>query len=184
MRIISGSAGGVPIESPKGRDIRPTLDRVRESVFNILTPWLDDETIFLDLFTGTGANGLEAASRGVKKSILVDSTSASLSIARRNIEKTKLGDQATCERALLPDGVPKLIGRHGPIDVIYADPPFAFEDYEELLQNIAITKPYPAQQLTVIEHSDKRILPERVEGLLQYRRELYGQTAVTFFERS
>lgn len=183
MRIISGSSGGVPIESPEGSDIRPTLDRVRESVFNILIPWLDDETVFLDLFTGTGANGLEAASRGVKKSILVDSTPTSLTIARRNIEKTKLGDQATCERVLLPDGLAKLIGRHDPIDVIYADPPFAFEEYDELLRIIAITKPYPAQQLTVIEHSDTRILPERVKDLIQYRREVYGQTAVTFFER-
>jgi 16S rRNA (guanine966-N2)-methyltransferase len=183
MRIISGSAKGVPLESPKGRDVRPTLDRVRETVFNILTPWLDEEVVFFDLFTGTGANGLEAASRGVKQSILVDSSTNSLSMVEKNAQKTKLTESIQCVRTSLPAGLAKVVQQYGPADLIYADPPFAFEEYEELLRILSATEPFPAQQLMIIEHAGTLELPEQVESLKRSWCESYGHTSVSFYER-
>lgn len=184
MRIIAGTAKGIPLASPKGREIRPTLDRVRESVFNIIAPNLDEDTVFLDLFTGTGANGLEALSRGASKAIFVDSAAQSLEIARKNASKARLGDCAVFLRMTLPDNLAKVVQQHGPADIIYADPPFDFDAYGTMLEVIATTEPYTPQQLVIVEHPSRTALPEVVSGLNRYRTETYGEAAISFYRRA
>jgi 16S rRNA (guanine966-N2)-methyltransferase len=184
MRIIAGSARGVPLESPKGQDIRPTLDRVRETVFNIITPYIDENTVFMDLFTGTGANGLEALSRGAKKAILVDSSPKSTEIALNNAKKTRLDDCATIERGVLPDKLPSLLRRYGWIEIVYADPPFDFTGYQDLLEVLDASKSISGTSIVVIEHQTSTDLPESVGSLARKRCEDYGHTSVSFYERT
>ncbi|MFP6581746.1 MAG: 16S rRNA (guanine(966)-N(2))-methyltransferase RsmD [Candidatus Hydrogenedentota bacterium] len=183
MRIIAGTAKGIPLVTPKGREIRPTLDRVRESVFNIIAPALDEETVFLDLFTGTGANGLEALSRGGARSVFVDSSPQSLEISRKNAAKARLSDRATFVRMTLPDNLSKVVRQHGPADIVYADPPFDFDAYEVLLKVIAEAEPHTPQQLVIVEHPSRTTLLEQVSGLNQYRTETYGRASISFYRR-
>ena len=89
MRVIAGEAKGHRLLTPKGSHVRPTLDRVRESLFSILGPYLEDAQ-FLDLFAGTGANGIEALSRGAASCTFVDADPRSLQMTRRNLEMTHL----------------------------------------------------------------------------------------------
>ena len=184
MRIIAGTARGVPIQVPKGRDVRPTLDRVRESVFNILTPDLEPETHFADLFCGTGANGLEALSRGVASVVFVDANAESLSCARANAEKTKLSDCARFTRASIPERLSTAIAPLGRIDVIYADPPFAYANYEELLGACSSLEALPHHGLVVVEHSSRVEIPQIVGELTRFRVERYGETSVSFYQRN
>ena len=92
MRIISGKARGTKLYTLNGIETRPTLDRVKESLFNIIQNEVLD-SVFLDLFAGSGAIGLEAASRGAKKVYMCDSSKNAIQIIKRNIEKTHLEDK-------------------------------------------------------------------------------------------
>ena len=96
MRIIAGTAKGARLESPIGNDIRPTLDRVRESLFNIIAPRLECGP-FLDLFAGTGANGIEALSRGAAQADFIDRDPRPTALVEKNLDRTRLSDRAsTC----------------------------------------------------------------------------------------
>lgn len=184
MRIISGSARGVQLAAPKGRDVRPTLDRVRESVFNILAPELDgDSVVFADLYCGTGANGLEALSRGASKAVLVDSQATALECARKNATKAKLSDRAVFIRVSLPARLETALNLHGPLNVVYADPPFDSGDHERLLTAIAEAAILAPEGIVIIEHSSRRDTPKSVPGLSRYRQEHYGETMVSFYRR-
>ena len=99
MRIIAGSARGTPLLAPKGMDTRPTQDKVKESLFNMLQGQLEDGAA-LDLFAGSGALGLEAVSRGASRAVLVDQSREASQCIRRNIEKLRFQDRAellTCD---------------------------------------------------------------------------------------
>lgn len=181
MRIIAGKSRGVPLVPIKGTDIRPTLDRVRESVFNILTPHLDEACIFLDLFAGTGANGLEALSRGVQQSIFVDSSSKSLNIIQENLEKLRIVDGYTLIRGALPGKLTYISQHFDAASIIYADPPFKYMDYEGLLNGINSANVVDADGLVLIEHDTRSSLSADVGNLHRYREETYGQTQISFY---
>ena len=107
MRIIAGEARGVRLATPAGRDIRPTLDRVREAFFSIIGPALPG-CRFLDLFAGTGANGLEAASRGAAHADLVENDRTARALIEDNVTRTKLNDRVRVHALGLPDGLRRL----------------------------------------------------------------------------
>src|SRR5689334_4596427 len=94
MRIVAGSARGRALKGPRSAAIRPTADRVRESIFNILGQWLDGQRV-LDLYAGTGALGLEAVSRGAARAVLVDSGKEAVSLCRQNAKDLGFGGQVT-----------------------------------------------------------------------------------------
>ena len=181
MRIIAGSARSVPLAQLTGKDIRPTLDRVRESIFNILSPTLDEDTIFLDLCAGTGVNALEALSRGAKQAILLDSSSESITIARANAEKTRLADRCRFIRGAIPGKLSYIATQFPPVSIVYADPPYTYPDYESVLKNLATLDMLLPNALVLIEHDAKRPLPDQVEALHQYRTQAYSHTQVTFY---
>lgn len=177
MRVIAGSARGVPLFSPEGDALRPTLDRVRENLFNILQPWFPGAR-FLDLFAGTGANGIEALSRGAEAVTFVEADRTAMNLVRRNLEKTRLTDHAVCLQLRLPDHLGQVPGQY---DVIFADPPYALEDLEGLLSAIAARDLLREDGILVLEHSRKRSVPEMVGGLTQTRHKKYGETSLSFY---
>jgi 16S rRNA (guanine(966)-N(2))-methyltransferase RsmD len=180
MRVIAGTARGVRLIAPKGLDVRPTLDRVRESLFNILAPRLEDAR-FLDLFAGTGANGIEALSRGARTAVFVDSEPRSLEVIRRNLEAARLAAAATCFRVVLPGALDDLGRKEQPFDVVFADPPYVFADYDRLLAGVGETGLMAQDGIAVIEHAARMIIPENAGGLVRYRQAVYGDTALSFF---
>jgi 16S rRNA (guanine(966)-N(2))-methyltransferase RsmD len=176
MRIIAGKAKGMRLCAPKGMKVRPTLDRVRESLFNILGPRVSLSR-FLDLYAGSGANGIEALSRGASCAVFVDKD---LQYIRPNLQKTRLDSLAVCVQATLPGGLEKL-GNLPPFDIIYADPPFKMVDFAPLLTRIAQHALLAAGGVIVLEHASRLTLEERFGPFQRDRVRTYGETQLSFY---
>ncbi|MEE0865439.1 MAG: 16S rRNA (guanine(966)-N(2))-methyltransferase RsmD [Clostridia bacterium] len=135
MRIISGTARGTKLYTLEGETTRPTLDRVKESLFNIIQNKIQD-SVFLDLFSGSGAIGLEAASRGAKKVILCDKSKDAIKIIKNNTQKTHLERKIIISNKDFKDLLKSDIKK---IDIIYIDPPYKtnliFESLEIIIEN-------------------------------------------------
>lgn len=180
VRIIAGIAKGRKLHGPSaGWPIRPTLDRIRESLFNILAPRLEGVR-FLDCFAGTGANGIEALSRGAAQAVFVDMDARALRLAHENLEHTGLADAAMCFKLALPEALERIPGQY---DIIFADPPYEFAQYEALLLGIQQHDLLKPDGLLVVEHHRRHDLPEQCGGLTRRRQNHYGETRLSFFAR-
>lgn len=121
MRVIAGTARSLRLKTPEGMDTRPTTDRIKETLFNMLQPYLN-EALFLDLFSGSGGIGIEALSRGARHAYFVESEKKALSCILENLQFTRLGDRAT---VLKTDVYSALYGIHEKeADIIFMDPPY------------------------------------------------------------
>ncbi len=175
MRIIAGTLRRRHLSVPKGLLTRPSTDRVREAIFNLVTHRLSlKDAVVLDLFAGTGALGLEAISRGARRVVFVESHARILAVARQNA--VRLGVEQQC-LFLRQDAVSHLERlRHAAYDVIFADPPYTLES---LAQLPAKARPYIAPNgLFVLEH-DRRVSFTDHEHLVCSRP--YGRTTVSVF---
>ncbi len=180
MRIIAGSARGTKLVAPRDASIRPTLDRVREACFSILGPRIPGAR-FLDLFAGTGANGLEALSRGAALAEFVEPDQDARSIIEQNIERTKLQDRAKVHALSLPSGLNRLPG-HGAYDVVYADPPHTFGDVPGLFAAIADAQLVARDGVVILEHASRADVPDELSTFRRARQAKYGETTLSFFE--
>lgn len=169
MRIVAGVWRGRRIEAPKGPQVRPTADRVREAWMSILHDLLPDALV-LDLCAGSGALGLEALSRGAARVDLVEKAPSSLQVLERNIATLGAGDRA---RAIRADAVKHVAGlAAGAYDVAFADPPYADPTAVALAEQWLRV---PFAHVLGVEHSASVVLPEGGD----MRR--YGDTAITFY---
>ena len=149
MRIIAGKYRGRKLYAPKGWQIRPTADRAREAIFNILGDRVRGARV-ADLFAGTGAMGLEALSRGAAQAVFVDSQPAALAAIRRNLETLGL-DEPRVIKADLSRGVGPL-AETGPFDLIFMDPPYAKDILSLVLARLKQGELAAAGGLAVVEH--------------------------------
>lgn len=132
MRVIAGTARRLPLTAPEGRDTRPTTDRIKETLFNVI----QDEVPgcrFLDLFSGSGAIGIEAASRGASEVYLVEFGKKPLQCIKANLAKTKLEDKVTVLPVEVTYGISKLDRMGITFDIIYMDPPYRHGLEEKIL---------------------------------------------------
>ncbi len=120
MRVISGSARGRKLIAPPGLDTRPTTDRVKESVFNIISPYLPAKSV-LDLFSGSGAMGVEALSRGSEHAVFVECNKSAFEVTRQNIELARVTDRA---EVIFGDSLAYLDRAKSQFDIIFLDPPY------------------------------------------------------------
>ncbi len=123
MRVISGLRKGHKLKSPKGQDIRPTEDRIKESLFNIIGP-LKKESLVLDLFAGTGSIGIEFLSRGAKFVYFIDSSNESIRIIKDNLSLTKFLDSASIHKMDSINSIKFLREKGILFDYIFIDPPY------------------------------------------------------------
>lgn len=123
MRVIAGSARGRRLVAPKGRDVRPTSDRVKEAVFSSLQADLPGARV-LDLFAGSGALGIEALSRGAAHATFVERAGPALTAIGRNLDTADVADRATVVSGELPAAVARV---DGPVDIVLVDPPYALD---------------------------------------------------------
>ena len=123
MRVISGKARRLPLVTPSGKNTRPTLDRIKETLFNILQGEVYG-CHFLDLFSGSGGIGIEALSRGAKQAVFVEYDKEALRCIRTNLAKTKLDSQAVVLPVEVTYGISKLEKMGQVFDIIFADPPY------------------------------------------------------------
>jgi len=176
LRIISGEKKGTRLFSLKKRKIRPTSDKVKGAIFNILSS-VEDKKI-LDLFAGSGALGIEALSRGAEQVVFVDSSFASLDLVRKNLEKLGLKDKGM----LLKKDVLRFLKDkfEGRFDLILADPPYGKGLCQKILEILAEKDYLNADGILVIEHHKKEKI-EKVENLILLQEKKYGDTVVSFF---
>ncbi|MFZ5468453.1 MAG: 16S rRNA (guanine(966)-N(2))-methyltransferase RsmD [Myxococcota bacterium] len=181
MRIIAGSARGRPLQGPRGaKEIRPTADRVRETLFNILGQWMEGLFV-LDLYAGTGALALEALSRGAARAVLVDSGREAQRLLRANA--AALGFSERCEVYALPveRALEKLGQERRRFDLVFADPPYAARAVSELLERLwAAALLAPGGRLA-IEHDRREEAPERVGELVRYDQRRFGDTLISLY---
>lgn len=181
MRVIAGKYRSRPLRSLKGTKLRPTSDRLRETLFNILGPMLEGTT-FVDLYAGTGAVGIEALSRGVRHAIFVEQHAPAVALIRRNLESLGIGAQAEILSIDAARAIERLEARRVHAQIIFLDPPYAddkeYEDTLELLGESAIVAPGAR---VVVEHLRKRELPERLGDLELVRVVEQGDAALSFY---
>jgi len=172
LRILGGELRGRRVRV--AGEVRPTEARVREALFSIWEPRLAGSR-FLDLFAGSGAMGLEAVSRGAAGAVLVDDDPRVLAVLRRNCAELAPAAAAVLRRRL--PGSPELdLG--GPFDLVFADPPYAFEDYRGLLQ--AAAGWLTASGELAVEHS-KRVEVDAVEPWIRLDQRRYGECCLSFY---
>jgi 16S rRNA (guanine966-N2)-methyltransferase len=171
MRIIAGSHKGARIFAPKGRETRPTGDRVREAAFNLIGP-VDDADV-LDLFAGSGAMGLEALSRGAATAVFVESNRDACRTIGANLEKLRLKGSVLCQ-----DAVRLVSGEQRRYDLVLLDPPYGF-DPSRLVPHLS--RLLRDDGLLVWETSGREPPPE-VPGLVQRTSRRYGSARLTLLE--
>lgn len=180
MRVISGTAKGRLLKSFKGRDLRPTADRVKEALFNILPHDLSGVRA-LDLFAGTGNLSLEALSRGAREACLVDQSQRAARMIRSNLKT--FGFAPSSKVLVMP--VLRFIGlfarKGSKFDLIFVDPPYAKGWVERVLGAIAREGLLEENGILVIEHSAREKVQERYNALELYDQRRYGDTLLSFF---
>jgi 16S rRNA (guanine966-N2)-methyltransferase len=183
LRVISGKLKGKRLFTLKGMDLRPTSDRVKEAIFDILQNSIPGQKV-LDLFAGTGAMGIEALSRGAKRALFVEGSRRSLAVLYKNLEACRLQEQAEVLSREVEAGIKILSERGETFDLIFLDPPYGKGLAREALQALSgrsiLTS---AEALIVAEHSPAENL-EDIPSLERIDQRRYGSTLVSFFRES
>jgi len=188
MRVIAGQAKGTKLTSLKRSQVRPTLDQVRETLFNMLGPDLSGE-YFLDWFGGSGAVGIEALSRGAEKVVWVENNRRSQDLIYANIKKCHfLNDESkpSCFNweLLKIDALQALSVLEKKalrFDVIYIDPPFADNLYEKCLTGLSKSQLLKEKSLVVVEHHNKNVLQGIYDKLSLRDQRQSGDTSLSFY---
>ncbi|HEY3373997.1 MAG TPA: 16S rRNA (guanine(966)-N(2))-methyltransferase RsmD [Candidatus Aquicultor sp.] len=182
MRVIAGSAKGRRLAAPKGMSIRPTADRVKESIFNIVGQEVVDAVV-LDVFAGTGNLGIEALSRGADKAYFIDSSDEAIATIKKNLDNTGFIDKAVIMKSQAERAVKQLAAEALTFDLIFLDPPYriSVSFLDAILFNLACQALRP-DGLLVLEHDAKGEV-RGIEGLVLISTRLYGDTAVSLYRR-
>lgn len=182
MRVISGEARGIRLTALKGDNTRPTSDKVKESIYNIINPYIYDAR-FLDLFSGTGNMGLEAVSRGAEKAVLVEKHRPCFKIIQDNITKTRLGDRVELLKSDVYTAIKRLSSENEKFDIIFMDPPYSKDLVRPCLEGISNGNLLDDDGIIIIEHDTKDLIEDKIGNLVKYREKKYGNTMISFFSK-
>lgn len=182
MRVISGEAKGLRLKAPADNRIRPTADKTKEALFDIIGEEVRGARV-LDLFAGTGNLGIEALSRGARRALFVDTAKRAVAIIRANVGRVKYGDRCEVWQADAFSALSRL-GRMGRrFDIVFCDPPYGHQFAERSLNFLALGHLVENDGLVAMEHHWKDKLPQRVGTLLMLDERCFGDTAVTFYRQ-
>jgi 16S rRNA (guanine966-N2)-methyltransferase len=179
MRVIAGSQRGRRLLAAQGLDLRPTSGRVKEALFSILGARIEGAR-FLDLYAGTGAIGIEAASRGAAQVAFVESNSASLRVLQSNLRHCGMSDDVDVHAC----AAEAFVGRATPpaFDIVFADPPYRIDSIRGLLPSLARSAIIGPQTIVILEHPTKQRMPAHIDSLTRFRSYRYGDTSLTAFQ--
>jgi 16S rRNA (guanine(966)-N(2))-methyltransferase RsmD len=187
MRVIAGIYRSRILKSLKGLALRPTSDRLRETLFNVLGPGVSGSR-FLDLFAGTGAIGIEALSRGAAHVAFVENHPSAVALIRRNLESLKINSGVAILATEAHRALETLSGRKesgaAPFEYVFVDPPYAAaEEYARVLQFLGASAFLTSDAMVIVEHHHKFKLPERLGALERFRMLKQGDAALSFFRQ-
>jgi 16S rRNA (guanine966-N2)-methyltransferase len=180
MRVVSGACKGRQLQAVPGMTTRPTTDKVKEAIFNMVGPYFDGG-IGLDLFAGTGGLGIEALSRGLDLVIFVDRDPKAVQTIRKNIEICGLKDKAEVYRNVADRALKAVQKRGLQFDLIFLDPPYKMQQLKTLIEKIDQENLLTSNGWIIAEHSNEISLPESIGSLQMIKHETYGITAVSLF---
>jgi 16S rRNA (guanine966-N2)-methyltransferase len=185
MRVIAGKYRGRPLRSLRGTDIRPTSDRLRETLFNVLTagnPEALEGIVWLELFAGTGAVGIEALSRGAKQAYFVETSAVAAKLIEQNVQSLGVVDGYKILRDDLAGILWRLEREHVVADVVFLDPPYRMRQaYEETLTALADSSLVWAMSLVIAEHEKKFDPGDEFGSLRRTRKLVQGNNALSFY---
>jgi 16S rRNA (guanine966-N2)-methyltransferase len=181
MRVIAGKYRSRTLRSLKGQMLRPTSDRLRETLFNILGPTVGGAT-FVDFYAGTGAVGIEALSRGAHHAIFVEQHAAAVALIRRNLESLGIGAEAEILSMAVARAIERLESRHAHAQFVFLDPPYAADsEYESVLEALGESPLIAPGGRVIVEHLKKRDLAERIGDLELARVVEQGDAALSIY---
>lgn len=180
MRVIAGEAKGRKLNSPEDTKVRPTTDRVKESLFNLITGDIDENTVVFDLFSGSGGLGIEALSRGAKRAYFSDKNKTSLSLTKSNIKLCRME-----ERSILFFGDYKKALAEFPekADVILLDPPYDLNLWVPCMETILREDKLRIGGIAVVERGTEAILEDVPKEFLLEKERRYGATTIGIYRR-
>ncbi|WP_209808811.1 16S rRNA (guanine(966)-N(2))-methyltransferase RsmD [Ammoniphilus resinae] len=181
MRVISGTCKGRPLLAVPGKGTRPTVDKVKESIFNMIGPYFEGGTA-LDLYAGTGGLGIEALSRGIDKVIFVDINRKAIDIIKQNLQSTGFGDKAEVYKNDSHRALKALIKRGLKFDFIFLDPPYAEQKVETELAVLYDYQLLNPNASIVVETDASVELVERVGRIEKVKETEYGNTKITVYQ--
>ena len=175
MRIITGTARGRKLETLEGMEVRPTPDKIKESLFNIIQFQIEGR-VFLDMFAGSGQIGLEALSRGADKAYFLDASKKSIAVIEKNVAACGFEDKA---RVINADSIVYVRNIHEEFDVIFLDPPYRTGLLEKALE--AAAPKLTEGGILLAEHPVDEQLPDSVAGLEKQKDYKYGKIILTSY---
>ncbi len=183
MRIIAGSAKGRKLFSPRGARIRPTSDRVKEALFNIISGLLESfsDCPVLDIFAGTGNLGIEALSRGASRAVFIDNHRDSATLVRKNQELTGFLDRSRVICRDAPAALKALEDSGESFRLVFIDPPYYGGLTEKILEFLSTSKLLEEGSLVIAEHSAMETTRKEFGPLRQFDGRTYGDTALSFY---
>lgn len=187
MRVIAGIYRSRPLKGLKGLALRPTSDRLKETLFNVIHPRIEGAR-FLDLFAGTGAIGIEAISRGAQMAVFVEKHAAAVRLIRQNLENLEIDSGARVIATGALQGLEKLEEHSAEkvpgFDIVFLDPPYdATEEYLQVLTFLEESKILSTEGIVIAEHRFKFNLPGNCGSLTRYRLLEQGDAALSFYRR-
>jgi 16S rRNA (guanine(966)-N(2))-methyltransferase RsmD len=187
MRVIAGTYRSRILKSLKGLALRPTSDRLRETLFNVLAPNISGAR-FADLFAGTGAIGIEALSRGAAEVVFIENHAPAAALIRKNLDSLGIRSGFTVLPADVLRGLEMVVSRtkgaESKFDFIFLDPPYAAAaDYERVLEFLGSADLLAPAGMVIVEHRHKFDLPEKAAALRRFRVLKQGDAALSFYRR-
>lgn len=177
MRIISGHYKGRKLSSTKSLHIRPTTDRVKEYIFNVLHDFPMNKTI-VDIFSGSGNLGIEAISRGAHKIVFVDNSFESLDILKKNLDALKIPDQNI--QIVKSDAIKFVKKNQIPFDLYFLDPPFKYPELQQLLDTLFNTGYINAESIIVLENEISNPINESSKSYDIIKQKKFGRSLINF----
>ena len=180
MRVIGGKLKGRKIKTCRGKFLRPTSEKIREAIFNIISPFLTDGLV-LDLFAGTGSLGIEALSRGMERAIFIENDPRVISVLKKNIINCRLENQAEVIVLPVTKGLKILQSRKQKFKLIFLDPPYLSNLVGKTILEIGEANILEEDGLVIVEHSSKEDIKSNYGNLIKFDQRQYAHTLVSFF---
>lgn len=179
MRIISGTNKGMKLYAPEGDSVRPTSDKIKEAIFNMLG-YIDDEAVILDLFSGSGGIGIEFLARGAKQCYFVDLSHKSLSYVKKNLELSKFKEKAKIISCDYEKAILNLSNENIKFDYIFADPPYALNCGSNIANKVIENNLLKKDGTLIIETDKSEKVIENIDtDVIKYKEKIYGRTRIS-----
>lgn len=182
MRIVSGENKGKKLYAPDGMSVRPTSDKIKEAIFNIIGP-VDDEAVVLDLFAGSGSMGIEFIARGAAFCYFVDSSHKSLSYVRKNLELCSFTEKSRVIQSDYEKAIVSFSNMNTKFDYIFSDPPYHLNCCANIAEQVLKNNLLKTGGMLIIESDKSEKVFENIDNdVIKYKEKIYGRTRISIIK--